>query len=129
MSTDSPPRLVVDVQHRQQERRAEAAAATAWPVDLAISGMIMIAALGIPVARVFIKAGNQDYGAISASPVATRVVTITKPVTSLNVQSYGSDIRVIGDPLATTVRVTESLQYNPRPGKAPAATDTVSTGS
>jgi hypothetical protein len=90
--------------------------------------MIMIAVLGIPVARVLIGAGNQDYGAISASPVATRVVTITQPVTSLNVQSYGSDIRVIGDPLATTVRVTESLQYNPRPGAAPAVTDTVSDG-
>jgi hypothetical protein len=128
MSTDSPPRLVVDVQHRQQERRPKPPRRPRGRWIWVISGMIMIAALGIPVARVFIRAGNQDYGAISASPVATRVVTITKPVTSLNVQSYGSDIRVIGDPLATTVRVTESLQYNPRPGPAPAVTDTVSDG-
>jgi hypothetical protein len=128
MSTDSPPRLVVDIQHRQQERRPTPPRRPRGRWIWAISGMIMIAVLGIPVARVLIKAGSQDYGAISASPVATRVVTITKPVTSLRVQSYGSDIRVIGDPLATTVRVTESLQYDPRPGRAPTVTDTVSGG-
>jgi hypothetical protein len=128
MSTGTSPRLVMDVQHHQQNPPPKPPRRPRGRWIWVISGVTMIVALGLPITRDLINAGNEAYPTISASPAATRVVTITEPVTSVNVQSYGGDIRVIGDPRARSVQVTEGIEYDPKQGLAPAVIDTVSDG-
>jgi hypothetical protein len=58
-----------------------------------VSGLVTLVALAVPGARVILNAGTPAVqGNVSAVP--TQTVTITQPVTSLNVQSYGSPIQI-----------------------------------
>lgn len=129
MSTGTSPKPSLDVQYHQYEHRPKPPKRPRGRWIWVTSGAFMIIALGLPITGAIVSGGNGGDGMVeSAFPVATRVVTITKPVTSVNVQSYGSDIRVTGDPRAKTVQVTESVQYDPSQGPAPVVTDTVSNG-
>jgi hypothetical protein len=122
----TPP---LDVQYHQYEHRPESPKRPRSRWIWVTSGAFMIIALGIPITGALASAGNSGEPMVEqAFPAATRVVTITEPVTSVNVQSYGSDIRVTGDPRAKTVQVTEFVQYDPSQGPAPVVTDTVSSG-
>jgi hypothetical protein len=126
MSAGTPPRLVVDVQHRQQKQRPKPPKRPRGRWIWVISGAIMIALLGIPIARVFARAGASG-GAITVRPT-THVITITAPVNNLSVQSYGSNIRVIGSTSARRVQVIETVFYDPQQDLAPAVIDAVSGG-
>jgi hypothetical protein len=122
----TPP---LDVQYHQYEHRPKSPRPPRGRWIWVTSGVFMIIALGIPITGALASAGNSgNPTAEQASPAATRVVTITEQVTSVNVQSYGSDIRVTGDPRAKTVQVTEAVQDDPSQGPAPVVTDTVSDG-
>ena len=54
----------------------------------------------------------------------TTTVTVTQPVTSLSVESYGAPIQVTAGPVHD-VTVTEAISY-PGPGQAPTVTAAVS---
>jgi len=125
MSTRIPPRPVVDVQHPPRERERPRRPRGRW--IWAASGIVVIVVLLMPIARVFANAGR-NHEVARALPDSPRVVTITEPATSVSVQSYGGDIRVVGDPRATSTQVTEDIQYDPQQGPAPAVTSTVSHG-
>jgi hypothetical protein len=73
------------------------------------------------------RAGNDGDGAITAQPVSIGTVTITQPVTSVSVQSYGGDIRVIGGS-TSRVQVTESISYDPQQGPKPRVITAVADG-
>ena len=76
-----------------------------------LSGLVTIAALAIPGVRLITYAGVPS--AIDAEPQATvtRTVTVPQPVTSLDVQSYGSPVQVTSGPVRR-VRVTETITYS-----------------
>ncbi|MCW2932562.1 MAG: hypothetical protein JWM19_3524 [Actinomycetia bacterium] len=129
MSNGPSPTPPLDVQYHQHEHRPESPKRPRGRWIWVTSGAFMIIALGIPITGALASAGNSGYAmAEQAFPAATRVVTVTEPVTSVSVQSYSSDIRVTGDPRAKTVQVTETVQYDPSQGPAPVVTDTVSNG-
>ena len=127
VSTRIPPRLVVDVQHQPQEHAAQRPRRPRGRWIWLISGIVVVAVLLVPVARVFINVGK-DHRVARAFPASSRAVTITGPVTSVNVQSFGGDIRVVGDRHATGARVTEDIEYDPQQGPAPVVTSAVSHG-
>jgi hypothetical protein len=88
--------------------------------------------VGIAVVLVLIVAlfkgfaGTYDSGAETVHPVPARTVTVTQPVTGLNVTSYGGAIQVAqgkGD----EVTVTEQMNYS-SPGSPPRVSATVSDG-
>jgi hypothetical protein len=80
--------------------------------------------LGVPITAVIGKAGTTTPGHWMQPRV--HVITITKPVTSIDVQSYGSDIRVIGGG-TSRVQVAETVSYDTG-GPEPTVTDEVSGG-
>jgi len=127
MSTRIPSRLVVDVQHQPQERGSKRPRRPRGRWIWVISGIVVIVVLLMPIARVFANAGK-NYRIARAFPATSRVVTITEAVTSVNVQSYGGDIRVAGDSRAAGAQVTEDIEYDPQQGPAPVVTSTVSHG-
>ena len=127
MSTPIPSRLIVDVQHQPQERGSKRPRRPRGRWIWAISGIVVIVALLMPIARAFVNAGK-NYRIAHAFPATSRVVTVTEPVTSVNVQSYGGDIRVSGDSRTAGVQVTEDIGYDPQQGPAPVVTSTVSHG-
>jgi DUF4097 and DUF4098 domain-containing protein YvlB len=86
----------------------------------------MIVVVGLPIAHTFARAGTAGGGAYSVRP-STRAFAITTPVTSVSVQSYGSDIRVTGATV-NRVEVTETVFYDPQQEPEPVVTDTVSGG-
>lgn len=92
----------------------------------AVSGLVTIAALSVPVA-VIVTRGPDNGQRPPASAVPGRTVTVAATVTSLSVASYGSPIRVTAGPVRH-VTVRESLYYDPANGAAPAVTDRVSDG-
>ncbi|MFY9776749.1 MAG: hypothetical protein WAK28_19460 [Trebonia sp.] len=58
-----------------------------------VSGLVTVVALAVPGAHLILNAGTPSaQGDIAAIP--TRTITITQPVTSLNVQSYGAPIQI-----------------------------------
>jgi hypothetical protein len=58
-----------------------------------VSGLVTLVALAVPCAHLIFNAGTPSLqGNLSAIP--TRTITITEPVTSLNVQSYGAPIQI-----------------------------------
>ncbi|HEX3962003.1 MAG TPA: DUF4097 family beta strand repeat-containing protein [Trebonia sp.] len=129
MSTGTSPTPPLDVQYHQYEHRPKSPKRPRGRWIWVTSGAFMIIALGLPITGALVIAGNSGDPMVEhAFPAATRIVTISKQVTSVNVQSYGSDIRVIGDPRARSVRVTEVVQYDPSQGPSPVVTDTVSNG-
>jgi hypothetical protein len=57
----------------------------------------------------------------------TRVITVTQPVTTLNVQSYGGPVQVTAGPVHR-VQVTEAITYDPRQSGPTLVTQSVSGG-
>ena len=58
-----------------------------------VSGLVTVVVLAVPCAHLIFNAGTPSMqGNLSAIP--TRTITITQPVTSLNVQSYGAPIQI-----------------------------------
>ena len=75
-----------------------------------MSGLVTIAVLAVPGARLILNAGTPNVqGNVSAMP--TRTVTITQPVTSLNVQSYGASIQVTTGS-GPDVTVAEAISFS-----------------
>jgi hypothetical protein len=90
-----------------------------------ISGVITAVALGVPGAHLILNAGTPGpEGNMSAIP--TRTVTITEPVTSLNVQSYGAPIEITTG-TGPDVTVAEAVTY-PNGDSSPAVTAQVTGG-
>jgi hypothetical protein len=78
-----------------------------------LSGLITLAALIVPGIALITSAGQAE----SAQPQSTaiRTVTVTQPVTSLTVQSYGAPVDVTAGPVGY-VRITETLMYDSQAG-------------
>ena len=79
----------------------------------ALSGLITTAVLVVPATRLITSAGQAE----NAQPqsTATQTVTVTQPVTSLAVQSYGAPVEVTAGPVRQ-VRITETLIYDSQDG-------------
>jgi DUF4097 and DUF4098 domain-containing protein YvlB len=90
-----------------------------------VTGLATVALLAVPVIGLITRAGNGGEGDfVSASPVMTSTVTVTQPVTSLRVESYGAPIQITAGPVHD-VTVTEAISY-PGKGQAPTVTASVS---
>jgi len=90
-----------------------------------LTGLATVALLAWPVVGLITKAGNGGQGeVIYATPLMTRTVTVTQPVSSLSVESYGAPIQVTSGPVHQ-VTVREAISY-PGPGQAPTVTAAVS---
>jgi hypothetical protein len=89
-----------------------------------LSGLATVGLLAWPVLVLISSAGNGGQGDFTAAPTVTRTVTVTQPVTSLSVESYGAPIQVTAGPVRN-VTVTEAITY-PGPGPTPAVTAAVS---
>jgi hypothetical protein len=90
-----------------------------------LSGLVTIAALAIPGARLITSAGVPD-GSPPPQDTVVRTVTVPQPVASLDVQSYGAPVQVTAGPVRR-VQVTETIWYDPQNG-LPAVTQSVSDG-
>jgi hypothetical protein len=90
-----------------------------------ISGVITVVALGVPGAHLILNAGTPTV-MDNMSAVPTRTVTITEPVTSLNVQSYGAPIQIVTGS-GTDVTVAEAVTY-PQGNGSPAVIAHVTGG-
>jgi hypothetical protein len=71
--------------------------------------------------------GGPARGPTPMSAVPTRIVTVTAPVTALNVQSYGAPIKVTTVP-GGPVQIAESIVFGSGDGGPPTVTDTDSHG-
>jgi DUF4097 and DUF4098 domain-containing protein YvlB len=90
-----------------------------------VAGLATVALLAWPVVGLIARAGNGGQGEfVTATPMLTRTVTVTQPVTSLSVESYGAPIQVTAGPVHH-ITVTEAISY-PGPGQAPTVTAAVS---
>ena len=90
-----------------------------------VSGLATVGLLAWPVVGLISSAGNGGQGEfVAATPTLTRTVTVSQPVTSLSVDSYGAPIQVTAGPVHH-ITVTEAISY-PGPGPAPAVTAAVS---
>jgi putative adhesin len=58
-----------------------------------VSGLVTVVALAVPGAHLILNAGTPSVQENIAA-IPTRAITITQPVTSLNVQSYGAPIQI-----------------------------------
>jgi hypothetical protein len=91
-----------------------------------ISGVVTVAALAVPGAHLLTSPWDHGQGQQIQGTV-TRTVTVSQPVTSVNVQSYGGSVQVTGAPVSQ-VKVTETLGV-PGPGSgAPPVAPTVRDG-
>ena len=90
-----------------------------------ISGVITVVVLGTGGAHLILNAG-QPSNQFSLSAVPTRTVTITQPVTSVNVQSYGAPIEVTTG-TGPDVTIAEAVTY-PDGDSPPAVTAQVTGG-
>ena len=89
-----------------------------------VTGLATVALLAWPVVGLITRAGNGGQGEfITATPLITRTLTVTQPVTSLRVESYGAPIQITAGPVHD-VTVTEAISY-PGPGVAPIVTAAV----
>jgi hypothetical protein len=90
-----------------------------------LSGLVIAAAIAIPVTRLITMAGVP----VLAPPqdVATRIVTVSQPVTSLTVDTYGGQVQVTAGPVSR-VHVTETTLYDQKGGGLPAVAQSVSGG-
>jgi DUF4097 and DUF4098 domain-containing protein YvlB len=89
-----------------------------------VSGLATVGLLAWPVVGLISSAGNGGQGEfVAATPTLTRTVTVSQPVTSLSVDSYGAPIQVTAGPVHH-ITVTEAISY-PGPGPAPAVTAAV----
>jgi len=90
-----------------------------------LTGLATVGLLAWPVVLLITSAGNSGQGDfVTASPTVTRTVTVTQPVASLSVESYGAPIQVTAGPVHQ-VTVTEAISYFGR-GQAPTVTAAVS---
>ncbi|HEY1624151.1 MAG TPA: hypothetical protein VGG16_10180 [Streptosporangiaceae bacterium] len=71
-----------------------------------VSGLVTVALLAFPAARIITTAGPAGHGQPSGS--VTRTVTVPQRVTSLTVQSYGAPVQVTGAPVSH-VKVSETF--------------------
>ena len=84
-----------------------------------VSGLVTVALLGIPAFTFIVGTGPSQSGPPPGpSGGVTRTVTVTQPVTSVNVQSYGASVQVTGGPVSH-VEVTETI--GPGSGNPPVA--------
>jgi hypothetical protein len=90
-----------------------------------LAGLVVAASIAVPGGWLITSAGV-DHGP-GQQYTATRVVTVSQPVTTLNVQSYGASVQVTAGPVHR-VRVTEAITYDPRDGRLPAVPQSVSNG-
>jgi hypothetical protein len=92
-----------------------------------LTGLATTGLLAWPVLVLILNAGNSGQGEfVTAAPVATRTITVTQPVTSLSVDSYGAPIQITAGRVHS-ITVHEAISYS-GPGQASAVTDTVSHG-
>ena len=91
-----------------------------WRTSGVVTAGILAAGIGWAVAR----AGTPGPAIETAVP--TRIVTITQPVSSLNVQSYGAPIQVLRGS-GPDITVGEAISYAEQDG-SPAVTAAVSNG-
>jgi hypothetical protein len=101
-----------------------AAVASRW--IWSVIGLVTVALLAVAGVRLITKAGNDGNGG-SLQAVPTRTVTVSQPVTSLSVESYGAPIQVTAGPVHR-VTVVEAISYGGKDGIAPAVTAAVSRG-
>lgn len=93
-----------------------------------LSGLVTIAALAIPGVRLITYAGVAPSMDVEPQTTVTRTVTVPQPVSSLDVQSYGSPVQVTAGPVRR-VQVTETITYSPaKDAGPPAVTVSVSGG-
>lgn len=92
-----------------------------------LSGVVSFGAISAFSSFAIVRAVNAPAGQPAVRAVPTRIVTVTQPVTALNVQSYGAPIKVTSGP-AGPVRITESITYTPDGDDPPAVTHTDSHG-
>jgi hypothetical protein len=92
-----------------------------------LSGVVTIAAIGAFGSWAIVRAVDPPSGPAPMSAVPTRTVTVTAPVTALNVQSYGAPIKVTAVP-GGQVQVAESITFDSGDGGPPTVTDTDSHG-
>src|ERR1700761_7280733 len=92
-----------------------------------LSGVLTLVALvGLAAVAVTARAsGPAEHLTMSGFP--NRAVTITAPVTALNVESYGAPIKV-STGASGPVRVTESVTFDPKAGGAPPVTAAAARG-
>lgn len=102
-------------------RQGPAAGRWVW----GLSGAVTLAVLAILGGLFAARAGTTPDGALSAMP--SHVITVPQPVTSLDVRSYGAEIRVTTGPGRLT-RIAETITYSSRDAGPPAVTETVSGG-
>jgi hypothetical protein len=75
------------------------------------SGALTIIALGAFGSAAIVRAGNQPSWPAPVTAVPTRTVTVSQPVSALNVQSYGAPIKVTTVP-GGPVQVAESVTFS-----------------
>jgi alkylation response protein AidB-like acyl-CoA dehydrogenase len=85
-----------------------------------LSGTLTIATISAFGGWAVVRASNPPNGPLPIFVVPTRIVTVTQPVTALNVQSYGAPIKVTTAP--GPVRIAESIMFSDADGP-PAVTD------
>lgn len=90
-----------------------------------LSGVVVIAAMAVPASALVIRAGRLG-GPPPQSAVPTKTIVIKQSVTSLDLESYGADISVIGAPVPDT-QVIEAIRFDPQDGP-PTVTRSVSHG-
>lgn len=93
----------------------------------ALSGLATLALLSVPGIRIITgdNSSNQWSGPTRAVP--SRTLTITRPVTSLTVESYGAPVVVTTGPVQD-IQVTESIMYGPPMDGPPTVSHKVSGG-
>jgi hypothetical protein len=90
-----------------------------------LSGLATAAVLAVPAVRLLGHPGLRGDPAIPSATL-TRTVTVSQPITSLNVQSPGEPVRVVAGS-GPDVRVTEVFSYA-RPDGPPKVQDSVAGG-
>jgi hypothetical protein len=94
-----------------------------------LAGLLTVIGLAVPGSWLIFHAGGPGNAPNGQGPLAalTRTVTVTQPVTSLSVESYGAPIQVTARPVRR-VTVTEAIGYDLGAGAAPDVTAAVSHG-
>jgi hypothetical protein len=90
-----------------------------------LSGLIAVVALAIPGVYLIGWAGVPSHG--PRNGIRTETFIVPRPVTSLDVQSYGAPVMVTAGSVRQ-VLVIETIEYDPREGDPPAVTRSLSGG-
>jgi hypothetical protein len=90
-----------------------------------LAGLAVAASLAVPGGWLITSAGVHRGPGLQDT--VTRVVTVSQPVTTLDVQSYGAPVQVTAGPVHR-VQVTEAISYDPQDGPPPAVPQSVSNG-